>query len=389
MDFDTPVSGFGRHTQRWDDMDPLRGVAGTDALPMFVADMEFRAAPCILDALRNEIEFGYMGYFGNPAPVAEAVSHWMETRHGWSFSPDCVQFTHGVVQGFARVIEMATEPGDGVILFTPVYHSFRKKIPAKGRTLVESPMVLRDGRYEMDLEGLAEVLTGREKVLTLISPHNPGGRIWSADELRAVADFCVAHDLILISDEIHMDLTFPGAKHIPTSVAAPHVKDRLITITAASKTFNIAGGETGLAIIEDAALLERFKAAQKAYGGTPNRFGMIMTKAAFTDGADWLDAAQAYIAENFRIWRERMNALPGVSVMDMQATYLTWVDFSGTGMSHDELLRRIQQDAKIAVSPGPDFGPDGEGYQRFNIAMSRGNLTRAADRLDAAFADLQ
>ena len=269
-------------------------------------------------------------------------------------------------------------PGDGVVLFTPVYHAFFKKAAAKRRGVVQSEMVLKDGRYFMDFDTLETQLTGREKIAVLCSPHNPGGRLWSAEEIRELAAFCQKHDLLLLSDEIHMDLAFPDAKHVPTAVAAPDSIDRLVVITAASKGFNLAGGETGFMIVPDPALREKLAPVQLEYGGTPNRFGMLMTRAAFTGGQDWSEAVRAYLAENFALWRDRISAIPGISVMDMPSTYLTWVDFAGTGMSPEETERRIRQDARIAQSPGADFGKGGENFHRFNIAMPRPRLNSPA-----------
>lgn len=389
FEFDTAPSGRGHFTMKWDEMEPLFGITADDAIPMFVADMDFRAAPCILEALQADIDRGFMGYIGQKERVSQAVAGWMSGRHGWTFDPSVIRYTHGVVAGFAMALDAFSEPGDGVIVFSPVYHAFYGKARAMGRTIVESELVLTDGRYEMDLDALAAKLTGRERILTLCSPHNPGGRLWSAHEIRAVAAFCEAHDLILLSDEIHMDLTFPGVPHIPTAVAAPEVTPRLVTITAASKGFNIAGGETGFVVIEDERLMQTFDRTHRDRGGTPNRFGMIMTRAAFTEGAPWSDAVRAYLADNFTLWRDRIGALPGIRVMDMRATYLSWVDFSGTGCSVEEVDRRIAHDARIAKSPGQQFGTGGEGWNRFNLAMPRPRLEDAIGRIEAAFADLQ
>ena len=200
-----------------------------------------------------------------------------------------------------------------------------------GRTVLEGPLLLEDGVFHMDLEALAGHLTGREKILTMCTPHNPGGRIWTADELREVAAFCAAHDLILVSDEIHMDLTFPGTGFVPTAVAAPDQVDRMIVLTAASKGFNIAGGETGIMLVPDAGLRKRMDAVLRDRESTPNRCGMAMARAAFEGSGDWSDAIRAYLSENFQVFAERIGALPGVSVMPMQASYLSWVVFSDLG----------------------------------------------------------
>ncbi len=389
FEFDSAPSGRGHHTQKWDDMGRLFGVTAEDAIPMFVADMDFRAAPCILDALRAEVDRGYMGYFGQTERVSAAVVQWMSGRHGWTFDPDILRYTHGVVSGFGTVLDAFSNPGDGVIVFSPVYHAFYGKTRAMGREIVESPMLIREGRFEIDLGALAASLTGHERILVMCSPHNPGGRIWSVEELRAVAAFCEAHDLILLSDEIHMDLTFPDAAHVPTAVAAPESRPRLVTLTAASKGFNTAGGETGFVVIEDDALRARFDLSHKSRGGTPNRFGMIMLEAAFSEGGPWSDAVRAYLADNFAIWRDRIGALPGIEVMDMRATYLSWVDFRNTGCDTDDVRRRLNEDARIVMSPGSQFGTGGAGWHRFNIAMPRARLAEAISRIETAFADLQ
>jgi cystathionine beta-lyase len=394
FDFDTPLSLRGTHCAKWDNMNAVftesaRPRDGSDTLPMWIADMDFAAAPAIRMALEAEAARGYFGYFGDVAPVSQAVTDWLRTRHGWSVDPRWVRYSHGVIGGVATSLDAFTKPGDGVILFTPVYHTFFKRIRAMGRVVHESRLVLRDGRYDMDLDALEGALTPKDRAVIFCSPHNPGGRLWSADEIRALAAFCARNDLLLISDEIHMDLCFPGATFTPAAVAAPESLPRLIVLTAASKGFNVAGGETGLAIIPDDALRARYDASDAAWGASPNRFGMAMLKAAFTDGGEWSEAVRAYIAENFAIFRNRIDALPGIRVMDMQCTYLAWVDFAGTGMTETEVRKRLAEDACIASSPGRDFGAGGETWNRFNVAMPRALLLQAIERIEGAFADLQ
>jgi cystathionine beta-lyase len=387
--FDTAPTLWGAHTDKFDNVSVAFGVTGRDILPMWVADMDFAAAPAIREAMRAEAERGYFGYWGDTAPVSEAVAGWLHRRHGWTIDPGHVRYTHGVVAGFATTLEAFSAPGEAIIVFSPVYHSFYGKARAMGREIVESPLVLEGGQFRMDLDTLQAKLSGRERVVTLCSPHNPGGRLWTGDEIRDLAAFCARNDLLLISDEIHMDLVFPGHAHMPTAVAAPEALDRLVVLTAASKGFNTAGGETGQVIIPDDALRARYDQAHRSRGGTPNRFGMLMTKAAFTHGDDWSAAVRAYLAGNFALWRDGISALPGVSVMEMTSTYLSWVDFTGTGMADDEVGRRVLSDARIAASAGKVFGTGGEGHMRFNLGTSRGRIREAVDRMQAAFADLQ
>lgn len=389
FDFDDSKSLRNHNTSKYDAIGQVFGHDSQDMIAMWVADMDFACAPPIKAAMQAELDHGYMGYFSQPKTVSQAVADWYERRHGWAVDPGWVRYTHGVISGYADVIAAFSRPGDGVILFSPVYHAFFRQVEAMGRVPVESELVLRDGQFHMDLDALGASLQGHEKFVTLCSPHNPGGRIWSADELRALAAFCAAHDLILISDEIHMDLCFPGVSFTPTAAAAPEHLDRIVVLTAASKTFNIAGLETGLLIAPDAGMRKALDATLLDRESSPNRFGMAAVRAAFTEGEPWLDAATAYLAENFRVFEARMNALPGVSVMPMQSTYLAWADFTGTGMTDGELMDRVLKRARVAPSPGTQFRTGGTGHLRFNLALSRSKLTEALDRIEAAFADLQ
>ena len=387
-DFDTQIALRGTHASKYDKIGAVYGVEDSDIIPMWVADMDFAAAPSIRAALRAEIDRGYMGYWGGNEPVDQAIANWYKAQHGWAVDPGCVRYTHGVVSGYGDAIAAFSKPGDAVIVFSPVYHAFYRQIEAMDRVVVESPLVERDGMFHMDLKALADQLTGTERLVTFCSPHNPGGRIWTAEEIRALTDFCAAHDLILISDEIHMDLVFPGAKFTPTAVAAPTCLDRLIVLTAASKGFNIAGGETGLMLVPDPKLKAEMDRIILDRESSPNRFGMVMTLAAFAESGDWSDAVRAYLADNFREFAERMNALPGVNVMQMEATYLSWVDFSALGMSDQELLSRVLG-AKVAPNPGTQFGTGGAGHLRFNLALPKATLDEAISRLEVAFSDVQ
>ena len=389
FEFDHQLPLRGTHASKYDSIKKAYGVDDPDLIPMWVADMDFAAAAPTQEALRAEVERGYFGYFGGPEETNDAVASWYHSRHGWAVDPKWVRYTHGVVSGYGDVIATYSNPGDGVIVFSPVYHAFFRQIQAMNREVVESPLVIRDGQFHMDLEALAASLTGREKILTFCSPHNPGGRIWNAEEIRAVAQFCADHELILISDEIHMDLVFPGETFVPTIVAAPDCSSRLVVLTAPSKGFNIAGVETGLLIAPDADVRVRLDRTILDRESSPNRFGMAAIRAAYEHCGDWSDAVRGYISENFRIFADRIGAIPGVSVMDMKATYLVWVDFSDLGMTEKELLGRVLHQAKVVPNPGTQFGIGGEGHLRFNVAMPRPSMMKAIERIERAFEDLQ
>ena len=388
-DFDTQLVLRGSHAAKYDNLEQAFGVDDPDIIPMWVADMDFPAAPAIRAALQAEVDLGYCGYFGSAGAAGRAVAAWYRSRHGWDgIDPDWVRYTHGVVSGFGDVLATFSEPGDSVVVFSPVYHAFYRQLRNMGREVLESQLKVEDGQFHMDLDGLQSSLTGRERVVTLCTPHNPGGRLWDVEEIRALAGFCEANDLMLISDEIHMDLAFPGAKFVPTAVAAPEQLDRLVVLTAASKGFNIAGGETGLLIAPDPDIRARVDKVLADRESSPNRFGMAMLTAAFAQSGDWSEAARAYLAENFRTFAQRVASIPGVGVMEMDSTYLAWVDFTALGMSDEDLLGRLLA-AKVAPSPGTQFGTGGSGHMRFNLALPRPTLLSAIDRIERAFSDLQ
>jgi cystathionine beta-lyase len=389
FDFDEMIDCRNTHSVKWDLMEDRYGISPEDGLAMWVADMDFRPPASVTRALNDAIANGVFGYFGDDHAYKSAICGWMQRRHGWQVDPDTILSAHGLVAAIGFCLQSFTEPGDGIITFTPVYHAFARIIRANNRQVVESPLIQQGGRYVMDLDALAASLTGRERVLLFCSPHNPGGRVWSRDELRAVADFCVAHDLLLICDEIHHDLVMAGNTHFPMPVAAPHVTGRLIMLTATTKTFNLAGGLTGNAIVPDAALRKRLAATLSAAGNGVNRFGVLMATAAYEGGAEWADALCAYLAGNARLFDDAINAIPGLRSMPLESTYLAWVDFSDTGMTGEEFTARVEKTARIAASHGATFGTGGESFLRFNIGTPRARVIEAAARLTEAFADLQ
>jgi cysteine-S-conjugate beta-lyase len=387
MDFDTIIDRRGTHSAKWDKMQALYGVSPDTGISMWVADMDFRPPACVQDALQRMLDHGVYGYFGNDTPYLDAIRWWMDTRHGWRVDPSTIFTTHGLVNGTALCVQTWTRMGEGVVLFTPVYHAFARVIEAAGRRVVEVPLVEVDGRMTM---AFPDTLPEGTRMVILCSPHNPGGQVWTADELRGVADFARRHDLILVSDEIHHDMVMPGHRHIPMPLAAPDIADRLVMMTATTKTFNIAGAHIGNVIIPDPALRRAFAGTMAALGMSPNSFGMHMATAAYSpEGAEWVDALCIYLDGNRRVFEDGVAAIPGVRVAPLQATYLEWVDFSGTGMDEAALRARIEQGAGIAVNHGSTFGSGGQGCMRFNIATPRARVVDAVERLQRAFGDLQ
>jgi cystathionine beta-lyase len=390
FDFDRVIERRGTHSSKWDNIARLSGITAPDAIAMWVADMDFAAPPGVTAALAAEAEHAVHGYYADTGSWAEALTAWLANRHGLKIEPGWVSPTPGIVSGLGLILQAVSAPGDEVVVFPPAYHAFRKIIVANERRILDAQLVETNGRYAMDLDALRRKLTARTKVVFLCNPHNPGGTVWSPAELRELASLCAEHDLTLVSDEIHCDLVFKGAKHTPTLAAAPDIADRLITCIAATKTFNLAGAHVGACIVSNPALKRRLDARIAASGlGSYNRFGMIATEAAWRTGEPWLDALLPYLAKNRDLFDARIEvAAPGARAMHLDGTYLAWVDFSKTGLTPEDVASRVKQ-ARIFVSPGEQFGPGGATWLRINFATPRPILEEALGRLDNAFADLR
>lgn len=387
FDFDTPVNRIGSHSMKWDDMASKFGAVPDGVLPMWVADMDFRSPEPVNDALRWAADQGVHGYFGDFSEFNDAFLGFMKRRHGWEGDPDWMTTSHGLVNAIGLAVQAYSDPGDKIVIFSPVYHQFAGRIRDNDRVVVESPLCLIQGRYEMDFDLLAEQVDDRTKMIMLCSPHNPGGRVWSLEELQRLASFCIEHDLILLSDEIHQDLVYEGYEHTVTLNAAPEAANRIVTLLAPTKTFNIAGALTGIVVIPDEQLRAKYSKRKSASGAlAPNRLGLIASTAAYQHGEAWLDALVPYLQAN----RDHLDAtiaaeIPGVRPMFLEATYLSWIDFSGTGLAPEVISDKLRNEARIIVNPGPSFGTGGEAYMRFNFACPRSTLDQGLERLTKAF----
>ena len=390
MDFDEVIDRRGTHSSKWDTMEELYGVSPDNGLSMWVADMDFRAPKIIQEKLHGISSHGIYGYYGDYKEYNNSIKWWMKNRHNWEIDTSWIFTTHGLVNGTGLCIDAFTKPGDGIILFTPVYYQFSNLVEAARRKVVECPLKLIDNHYHFDFVAYERNLSGDEKMVILCSPHNPGGRVWTKNELQEVAKFAKKHDLVLVSDEIHHDLVYPNKSHTVMPIANPSVCDRLVMMTATTKTFNIAGAHSGNVIIPHPNLRQKFSQRIKALGISPNSFGLFMATAAYSpEGAQWLDELLHYIDGNRVIFDKEVNKIPGLSSMPLEGTYLAWVDFSGTGMEEEEFIYRVQEKAKIAVNHGSTFGTGGEKFLRFNLATPRTLVVEATKRLKDAFSDLQ
>ena len=388
MSFDTLHPMIGTFSGKWDSMGNF-GV-GPDGIAMHVADSDYPTAPCVIEAVTKEAQRGIFNYGFDRKGYVASFCWWMQTRHNWTIDPDWVLTTQGLGMAIALCLDVWSEPGDDIAFFTPVYHEFRLKSHRAHRNHVELPMALVDGRYELDWDAAEAAITPKTKVLLFCSPQNPSGRVWTVEELRQVAEFAARHDLILVSDEVHADLVFDGSTHVPMDVAAPEHRDRMVTLFAASKTFNLAGLRVGQIVIPDEKLRAQMADRLTALNYDAASLSVVASQAAYSpEGNTWVAAQMAHLAENRRIFDEGVNAIPGVWSMPLQATYLPWVDFSGTGMSEAEIAQRGNGQAGITPAPGNWFGQGSELWNRFVLATPRATIEETVRRLQSAFADLQ
>jgi len=360
-----------------------RGVS-EDALPMWVADMDFRSPPCVNEAISARAQHGIYGYSDATPEYFLAVQKWYRTRYAYDIDVCNIVTSPGIVFGLFTAVTALTNTGDCVLIQRPVYYPFSAAIKDLGRTLINSPLVYRNERYSMDFDDFEQKITSNNvRLFILCNPHNPVGRVWTKEELIRISEICIAHDVYVISDEIHSDFVYPGHKHTIFASLSPEIAARTITCTAPSKTFNLAGLQISNLFITDETLRKRFLRAMKRTGySQPNLMGMIACQAAYDDGAPWLDALLLYLQKNIEFARETIkNDFPGVNLIQPQGTYLLWLDFSALGLSEEELRVIIEKVCGLWFDHGTMFGPEGEGFQRINIACPRVILKEAFDRL--------
>ena len=380
-DFETLRQRRDGSAEKWNAM--IRaGNTDPDMIPFSVADMEFLAAPEILDTLREKVEFGVFGYTAPDDSYREAVCRWMERRHRWQIQPEWQIQTSGVVAAIGAAIRAFTQPGDGILIQPPVYPPFRRMIVKNGRTLLENPLKWENGRYVMDFDDLEEKAK-KAKLLLLCSPHNPVGRVWTKEELKKVAEICNRHNILVFSDEIHFDFVYPGHVHTVYATLSEACRENCIVGTAASKSFNLAGLSTSNIIIPNEGLRKQFARQVYLEAGRLNQyFGMAATKAAYEKGAGWLDALLVYLKENESFCRKFLaEHFPEVIVSPLEGTYLLWADFRSFSLDAKSLEQFMTQEAKLFLDEGWIFGAEGEGFERINLACPRRYLQKALERL--------
>jgi cystathionine beta-lyase len=384
FDFDSVIDRHNTNSMKWDFMDSFFSMKGL--LPLWVADMDFRAPDSVIDAVKNVAEHGIFGYSGIPDSYYDALIQWMEQRHRWKIRREWSVFTPGVVPALYMLVRAFTQPGDQVIVQTPVYYPFFSAVQNNNRELLDNPLRLSNGRYFMDIPDLENKLTPRTKMLILCNPHNPIGRVWSKKELYDIGELCLKKKIIVVSDEIHEDIVYPGFTHIPFHSISGEFADNCVVCTGASKTFNLPGLQVSNIIISNQDIRERFQKEVQICGVfSPNIFGIAATEAAYQHGEPWLTALLDYLKKNFALLKEfAAQKIPGLNITELQGTYLAWLDFRDCGIPPDKLGTFVREDAGVGLEAGTIFGCKTEGFERMNIACPRSILEEALTRIESA-----
>ena len=360
-----------------------------DILPFWVADMDFRTPAPVIDALKVRAEHGIFGYTQVKDDYFAVLQNWFRTRHDWTVERRDLILTPGVVFAIATAIRAFTKKGDAVLIQQPVYYPFANMIRQNERVIVDNPLRLIEGRYEIDFEDFEQkIIEHRVKLFILCSPHNPVGRVWTRAELEQIAAVCLRHNVIVVADEIHEEFVRPGFRHIPFASLSEEAAAVTITCTSPSKTFNLAGLQISNIFIRNAQLRRRFKEELSRTGyDEPNTLGLTGAKAAYEHGAEWLTQLLAYIEENHARTKSFLAAhLPKVQIIEPEGTYLLWLDFSAYGLTDEALNEKIIRDAHLWLDDGPIFGAGGSGFQRINIACPWATLEQGLKNLAKAFA---
>lgn len=375
FDFDTPVNRRGTDCVKWDEC------RYTDELPLWVADMDFQVAPAIREALIRRAEHGVFGYSFPGNDYYESIDKWFTRRHSWKIPKEQVIYTTGVVPAISAVIKALTRPGDGVVIMTPVYTCFFSSIRNNDCHVVESPLRLKGRLYEIDFEDLEEKLRRESsRILLLCNPHNPGGRVWTAKELKKIDQLCNKYDVIVLSDEIHCEMVMPGYHYTPFALVATGPYASMIS---SSKTFNTAGLHIANIVCPLADMREKInKAININETCDVGPFGIEALKAAYNEGEPWLNAMLDYVHKNYIFLKEFLTPLSQeLEVMDLEGTYLAWIKVNNDGLPVAQLTEKLRNEAHIWLHPGTAYGKDGEGFIRINMATSRQTLSEALSRL--------
>lgn len=385
FDFDKPIDRYHTNCEKYDTVKEKGYPA--DVLPMWVADMDFQAPPCVREALSKAVEHGVFGYSILGDDYFDAVKNWFSSRFDWQVEKDWLCTTPGVVFALSAAVRAATQPGDHVLIQPPVYYPFYFAVSLNDRVLTENPLVYENGRYTIDFADFEKkIVQDHVKLFILCSPHNPVCRVWTREELRRIGRICQKHGVTVISDEIHCDFAFPEHPHTPFVKACPELAEQTIVCTAPSKSFNLAGLQVSNIFIPGKALRERFlKELHTLCYDVPNCLGTIACQAAYRGAGEWLDACKVYMRENLDYVRAYLaEHLPQIKLVEPEGTYFAWLDCSGLGLSGEELDDLIVNKAKLWLDTGSIFGACAAQFQRVVLACPRATVAEAMERLKKA-----
>jgi len=386
FNFDEIVDRRNTGSIKWDFMKAELGVEGDDLLPMWVADMDFRAPQVVLDAIKETIEHGVLGYTREREDYFNTVSRWIKSRHQWDIKNQWIVPGSSLIGSLYMIVRAFTEPGDKVVVQTPVYPPFFKAIESAGCQIANNQLKFVEGRYHMDYEDLEQKFIDGAKMIILCSPHNPVGRVWTEDELKRLGELCIKHDVLMVSDEIHFDLMYKGHKHTILGQISEAVAQQSIILTSPHKTFNIAGMNVSNAIIPNDAIRQTYKETNIKEGAEkPNVLALKAIMAAYGQGEPWLEALLEYLGSNLDYAKAFIDErLPEVKLVEPDGTYLLWLDFRGLGLNREELAELIWGKGKVIINPGEMFGAEGSGFFRMNIGCPMSMLKEGLNRLEKA-----
>ena len=384
-DFDTIIPRRGTGAVKWD-AHPHFDADTEDMIPLWVADMDFKAAPFIIDALRRRVEHGVFGYVTVPDSTGEAVVSWFSRKHGWSIEKDWIIYTTGVVPALSAAVKALSEPGDKVIIQSPVYNCFFSSVRNNGCEILDVPLVYSEGTYRFDFEGLERACADpKAKLMLLCNPHNPAGRVWTREELARVGDIARRHGVTVISDEIHCEIVMPGYEYTPFASVSPENQACCVSLCSPSKSFNIAGLHLACFVTPDEGWRSRIDRAINVNEICDvNPFGVVALEAAYSpEGEEWLKELNQYIYDNYLLLKQVLKDYP---VCKLEGTYLPWVDVSSLGIPSEKIEETLLRDYKVWVNAGTMYGT--EGFIRINLATPRSLLAEGLERVARGLAAL-
>ncbi|AOZ93746.1 MalY/PatB family protein [Paenibacillus crassostreae] len=382
--FDEVINRFGTNCAKWDG---LVSEYGQEVIPLSVADMDLRAPQAIVNETVRMAQHGIYGYTELYPPYYEAVQRWMKRAYKWDIPQDWIVFSPRIVQAVSIILQKFTEIGDLVLMHSPAYQPIAKSITENGRELVESPLIYRNGRYEMNFEDMELSMQKGVKILLLVSPHNPTGRVWTGTDLTRIAELCMKYDVLIVSDDVHADFIRPGHEHTVIAKLSEEIAQRSIICTSPSKTFNLASLEISNIIIPNEKLRAIFKNGLIEAGiHNPTFFAVPICETAYTECDGWLEELKLYIEENIDYVKEFFTEhFPDLKIVESEGTYLLWVDCTSFDQKDERLKRWLLDESKVSVSMGTSFGQQGEGFIRLNVATSRVTLEEALQRMAATY----